>query len=97
MTGLEGMTNWETFLWGCAGGGAAYLLVFAMPELRRLWNTGAPMPPISRVVVALMLAAVFITLGGVAAVIVGDAKEAKHAIAYGLGFEALLGGVLRGD
>ena len=97
MNGLETLSTFETFLWGCAGGGAAYLLVFALPELRNLWNQQIPFPSMGRVIVALLLAAVFITLGGVAAVVIGDAREAKHAIAYGIGFEAILGGVLRRD
>lgn len=96
MTDAVSLTALQTFLWGCVGGGAAYLLVFALPELRKLWNVGPPFPTAGRIVVAILLATVYVMLGGVAAVIVGDAVEVKHAIAYGLGFEALLGGVLRG-
>jgi hypothetical protein len=38
----------------------------------------------------------FIAAGGVVAVLVGDAVKAKQAIAYGLGWQGLIGGFLQG-
>lgn len=34
--------------------------------------------------------------GGVVAYVVGDARSARHAIAYGLGWQGLIGGYLQG-
>lgn len=90
------MSGFDTFLWGCVGGGAAYLLIFALPELRKLYqDPNLQAPSLGRIIVALLIAAGFISLGGVTAFFVGEATEAKHAIAYGLGFEATLGGLVR--
>jgi len=90
------LTNLATFEWGCVGDAVAFGLVFALPELRKLWAANTGFPPLNRLAVALAIGVTFIALGGAAAVLVGDAKEAKHAIAYGLGFESTLGGFIKG-
>jgi hypothetical protein len=48
-----------------------------------------------RIVGALLVLAVFVAAGGVVAVVVGDAVQPKHAIAYGLGWQGFIGGLLR--
>ncbi len=45
---------------------------------------------------AAVVLAVFIVAGGVVAILVGDAIRPKQAIAYGLGWQGLIGGFLRG-
>ena len=39
---------------------------------------------------------VFLVLGGIAALVVGDAVRPKQAIAYGLGWQGTIGGFLQG-
>lgn len=49
-----------------------------------------------RVIGFLLVLTVFIAAGGVVAILVGDATEPKQAIAYGLGWQGLIGGFLQG-
>lgn len=81
----------ETFFWGALGGITGYALVFVLPWMLQLarGEIDLNMRP-SRLVGLVGLLVLFVGLGGMAAYIVGDATEAKHAIAYGLGFEGIL-------
>jgi len=45
-------------------------------------------------VVVVVLA--YVVAGGTIAYVVGDAKSARHAIAYGLAWQGLIGGFLQG-
>jgi hypothetical protein len=49
-----------------------------------------------RVLGALLVLGVFVAAGGGVAILVGDATEPKQAIAYGLGWQGLIGGFLQG-
>ena len=85
-----------TFLWGCVGGFVAFALIFALPEARRAYASRRYRFTWARLAVALVMVTLYVGLGGAAAVMVGGAIEPKHAIAYGLGFEGILGGFLKG-
>lgn len=37
----------------------------------------------------------YLVAGGVVAYVIGDATAARHAIAYGLGWQGLIGGLLK--
>jgi hypothetical protein len=90
---MEELSNSATFLWGAVGGAAGYALVFLLP-----WLTAVAKGEVSldfswtRLLGVIGLFFVYISLGGVAALLVGEASEIKHAIAYGLGFEGVLKG-----
>ena len=50
-----------------------------------------------RVLGAAMVFLAYVVAGGVVAMLVGDAILPKQAIAYGLGWQGLIGGFLQGD
>lgn len=85
----------DTFIWGSIGGLIAYLFVFLLPWAMALWRSSATLQfSGSRFFLALLIAVVFVGLGGAAAFLIGDAPQPKHAMAYGMGFEGILGGVI---
>lgn len=51
----------------------------------------------ARVIGAVLVLTVFVVAGGVVAILVGDAAKPKQAIAYGLGWQGLIGGFLQGQ
>jgi hypothetical protein len=51
---------------------------------------------LARVLGCVLVLVVFIAAGGVVAILVGDAVKPKQAIAYGLGWQGLIGGFLQG-
>jgi hypothetical protein len=89
------MPTADTFWWGCLGGLAAYTLVFVLPEVRHLAETGrfATTFTPGRVTGLVLLVFLYVAMAGLAAVLVGDADQPKQAIAYGMGWETLLKGV----
>lgn len=54
-------------------------------------------PTFKKVAGSLMTLVIFLVLGGVAALIVGDAVHPKQAIAYGLGWQGTIGGFVQGQ
>ncbi len=90
---MDELSGSATFLWGAVGGATGYLLVFMLPWLTRIAKDEVEVNfswPRLLSVIGLFL--VYVALGGVAALFVGEATEAKHAITYGLGFEGILKG-----
>jgi hypothetical protein len=51
---------------------------------------------VGRLAGAALVLAIFIVGGGVVALLIGDATVAKQAIAYGLGWQATVGGFIQG-
>ena len=51
---------------------------------------------LGRVLGALAIVAIFVVAGGVVAILLGDATKAKQAIAYGLGWQGTIGGLIQG-
>jgi len=90
------LTDLATVLWGSVGGFVAWIVVFALPELQAIWVGGEDVHiTLGRVLVAFLIAAGWVALGGVAAFLVGDATEVKHALAYGIAAEGIVGGLAR--
>jgi hypothetical protein len=84
------------FGWGCLGGVVAYLLTIALPEAKAMFREGTWNPTKWRLVGAGSLFVIYVALGGAAAAWLHEsATTAKDAVSYGLGAEAILGGVLR--
>ncbi len=48
-----------------------------------------------RVFGAVIVVACYLIAGGTVACVIGDATAARHAIAYGLGWQGLVGGLLK--
>jgi len=51
---------------------------------------------LKRALGALIVIGGYMVAGGVVAYLVGGATEARHAIAYGLGWQGVIGGYLQG-
>jgi hypothetical protein len=63
-----------------------------LPELRAMWRSqDRPSLPRWKIGVGIAIVVCLTLLGGAAAVFLGDATQAKHAIAYGISAEAILG------
>jgi hypothetical protein len=60
-----------------------------------MWRAAEPSLPRWKIAVGLAIVACLTLLGGAAAVFLGDATQAKHAVAYGISAEALLGGAVK--
>lgn len=90
------MSALETFVWGSFGGLVAYLLVFVMPELRSMLQTGVGGVNRVQLVAFVLLLVLYPLLGGGLALLVGGATEPKHAIAYGAAWESALKGLSEG-
>jgi membrane associated rhomboid family serine protease len=86
----------ETFAYGALGSFAALLVVHALPWGISL-SQGAEVhiTPV-RVFGVFLIVAVFIVAGGVFAMALGDADQPKQAIAYGLGWQGSIGGLIQG-
>lgn len=91
------MSTMTQLLWGALGGTIAFIAVFALPELRAMWQDPNFKPPsLARCVVALLLGLCFIALGAAGPLLFDDATKASQAIAYGIAAESLIGNVIRG-
>lgn len=49
----------------------------------------------TRIAGFLVVVTCYLVAGGLVAYVVGDATAARHAIAYGLGWQGLIGGLLK--
>lgn len=90
------MSTWETFLFGALGGSIAYVTVFVLPELRRWIEKGTGWQSHFQFYAALMLLALYLVMAGLFAIFIGGATEPKHAIAYGIAWEAGFKGLATG-
>jgi hypothetical protein len=67
-----------------------------LPELRAMWRSqDRPILPRWKIGVGIAIGICLTLLGGAAAVFLGDATQAKHAIAYGISAEAILSGPVK--
>jgi hypothetical protein len=90
------LSDAETFAWGAVGAVVALLVVHVLPWAIALTKGADAHIAFWRVVGAVLMFAIFALGGGVVAMLVGDATEAKQAIAYGLGWQGLIGGFIQG-
>jgi hypothetical protein len=89
--GLPTLSEGAEFAFGCVGGGLAAVLRFLRPELRATWRSqDRPNLPCWKIGVGIAIIICLTLLGGAAAVFLGDATQAKHAIAYGISAETIL-------
>jgi hypothetical protein len=93
------MTNVEIFTAGAAGALVALLVVQVLPFGLRLAGTEPTLTlTAARVFGWLLVTTVYITAGGVIALILAgdDETTMKNALVYGLGWQSTVGGFLTG-
>lgn len=81
---------------GSIGGFVAYLIVFVLPRLEETLQSGQFSLSVQRLVALFLVGAIYIFLGGIAPLVVGEVVHTKEAVAYGLSSVALLRGVMGG-
>jgi len=90
------LSSSTTFAYGAVGAVLALAVVQVLPYAFALIRGAELTLSPGRVVGALLVLLIFIAGGGIAAIIAGDASQAKQAIAYGLGWQATVGGFING-
>jgi len=77
------MGSSATFIWGCVGGLIAYVLVFVLPELAHMIETGKFRVDFTaiRLVGYVGMLVAYVALAGGVAILVGGADQAREAIA----------------
>ncbi|MFQ6027027.1 MAG: hypothetical protein ACE5Q6_06000 [Dehalococcoidia bacterium] len=86
------MSDLEIFGWGMAGAVASFCSIVVLPELQRLYS-GEITIDRQRIIVAVIRAAIFMSIGGIVAVVLSDASQPRRAaFFYGAGWEGLLKG-----
>lgn len=91
------MSGSDAFLYGAIGAVIALLVVHVLPFAWALLGGASPMLSTWRVIGALLVLGIFIAVGGVISILlVEESDDAKQAIAYGLGWQASIGGFIQG-
>jgi uncharacterized membrane protein YbjE (DUF340 family) len=90
-----GLTGSETFLYGALGASGSLVVVQAIPwGLRLMRGADFHFSP-TRLLGAIIVIVGYLVMGGLVATAVGGADAPRHAIAYGLGWQGLIGGFLQ--
>jgi hypothetical protein len=88
------MSAVETYWWGCLGGVCGYLAAFVLPWLKDLWDYPDQdiklTVTVTRVILVACIGAVYVLIGGIAALLIANGAEPKQAIAAGIASETLL-------
>lgn len=91
-----GLSDGTTFVWGCVGGFAALLVTQILPLAILAAKSGEGWEVTAwRVAGVLVVFVVFVAIGGVAALAIGDATKAGQAIVYGIGSQAFVAGLFK--
>ena len=91
------LSDGDLFLYGAIGAVVALFVVQVLPFMfEALRRPTAPDVAWWKVPVALIIVGIFLAGGGVAALIAGDATNKGQAIAYGLAWQASIGGAIQG-
>lgn len=91
-----GLSTGATFGYGALGALISLVIVQAIPWGFALMRGADFHVSSRRVLGAVIVIGGYMVAGGVVASVIGDAKAARHAIAYGLGWQGLIGGYLQG-
>jgi hypothetical protein len=91
------LSHREVALWGALGGAIALTVTQILPAAVTAAKTGAGWQLTRwRVAGVLVVIIAFVALGGAAALVFQkDTTEARDAIAFGMAWQALLGGVIK--
>lgn len=93
------LSDAATFGWGAVGAVVALLVVQVLPWAIALAQGGRLPSPVTawRVFGVIVVLVIFALAGGLVALLFSDETTgAKEAIAFGLGWQGLLGGVIQG-
>ena len=91
------LSDWTAFKWGVVGALMALLAVQGLPIAAKLARHELDWEPnLSGTLGVLAFTSFFLGLGGGVAVLVGEATDPKHAVFYGLGWQGILGGYIKG-
>lgn len=90
------LSDLTAFKWGCVGGLAALLVSQVLPVAIIAAKTGRGWTiTVWRVVGVIIVFAIYIGIGGVVAIAMGDATKAGQAIVYGIGSQAIFAGIVK--
>jgi hypothetical protein len=97
VTAAAELSNREVALWGALGGAIALTVTQILPAAVAAAKTGAGWQITPwRVAGVLVVIIVFVALGGAAALLFQkDTTKVPDAIAFGMAWEALIGGVIK--
>jgi hypothetical protein len=88
---VELLTNWDLFIWGSVGGVAGFALAHALPYAVGLMGGHTRWPPaLPQVLGVVLVVAINAFLGGVAALVIGDATLIRQAIAFGFSWPTIM-------
>lgn len=90
------LSDGSTFKYGAVGAVVALLVVHVLPWALALAGGADVNISVGRIIGVVLVLGVFIVGGGIVAILVGDATEPKQAIAYGLGWQGTIGGLIQG-
>ena len=90
------LSDKDTFIYGAVGALVALIVVGILPLAYEIIRGAQPNVTPWTAAAAVVIFLAFMVCGGVAAVIAGDATEARQAIVYGLGWQASIGGAIQG-
>jgi hypothetical protein len=85
-----------TFGWGAVGAIFALAVVQVLPFALQLVHGAKLTLTLTRGFGFVLVVLIFIGAGGGVAVLLGDATQAKQAVAYGLGWQSTIGGLIQG-
>ena len=91
-----GLSGGATFGYGALGALISLVVVQALPWGFALMRGADFSVSSRRVLGALIVIVGYMVAGGAVAYLVGSATVPRHAIAYGLGWQGLIGGFLQG-
>jgi hypothetical protein len=95
-TAAPELSNAAAFWWGCLGGLAALAVSQVLPLAIEVAKSGAGWTLTRwRVAAAIVVVLVFVLIGGVAALMAGNATSAGQAIIFGIGSQATVAGVFK--
>jgi hypothetical protein len=87
----------EVFGYGAGGSLITFAILFVVPEFSLVLRGEKRLGfDIGRIIAAIVLAALFLAIGGFLTLTVSGAATVKDAVVYGLGMQTLVSGTLKG-
>lgn len=93
---ITSISDGSAFLWGCVGGFAALAVTQLLPLGIAAAKSGQgwTLTP-WRIAGVLVVFAIFVAIGGIVAIAMGDAVKPGQAIFYGIGSQAIVAGAFK--
>jgi branched-subunit amino acid permease len=91
------VTQGDLFWYGAAGSVITFVIVFVLPELMLVYQGAQRFSfDLGRAAAAVVLAALFLAIGGFLTMTLSGALTVSDAVIYGLGMETITGGTAKG-